>query len=205
MKMKKWILLVVIIGMLGWAVIDFMDSNENAANPIDNGEDVNDKETENDSNENNQDTENENGAEPPVGLDIGNKAPDFQLETLTGDIARLSEFQGSRVMINFWATWCPPCRAEMPDMQQFHQDKDVVILAINLADTEKSKDDIEKFADEYGITFPILLDEDLEVSNLYAIQPIPTTFMVDSEGIIQYKAFGAMNYDFMVQEFEKMN
>ncbi|GGA71984.1 peroxiredoxin family protein [Ornithinibacillus halotolerans] len=197
--MRKWILMVIVVGMLGWAIVDFIDSNRESANQFnivdaeDNGEQM--------------DTSNENreADESVIGLEVGNKAPDFQLQTLTGDTVKLSDFRGNRVMINFWATWCPPCRAEMPDMEKFHQDKDVVILAVNLTDTETSLEDVDKFSDEYKLTFPVLLDENLDVATLYMVQPIPTTYMVDSEGIISYKAFGAMNYDLMVQEFEKMD
>src|SRR5699024_302841 len=112
--------------------------------------------------------------------------------------------QGQRVMLNFWATWCPPCRAEMPDMQKFHEKKDVVILAINLLESERSKEDVENFIEEFGITFPVLLDTDMKVGNLYRIQPIPTSYMIDSDGHIQYKALGPLNYELMVQQFEKM-
>jgi peroxiredoxin len=186
--MKKWILIVIIIGMVGWAVLDFINSDRKAADQM-----VND------------DNEVSEGAEEPViGLEVGNMAPDFQLQTLTGDNVKLSDFRGNRVMLNFWATWCPPCRAEMPDMEKFHQDKDIVILAVNLADTEKSIGDVEDFSDEHKLTFPILMDTNLEVATLYMIQPIPTTYMIDSKGLISYKALGAMNYELMVQEFEKM-
>jgi peroxiredoxin len=192
--MKKWILFIVLIGMLGWAVFDFIESKNQTAKQLENTDEV-------------QETGAETSKEveePSIGLEIGNKAPEFQLQTLTGDHVKLSDFRGNRVMINYWATWCPPCRAEMPDMEKFHRDEDVVILAVNLTDTETSLTDVESFSDEYKLTFPILLDKNLDVSKLYMIQPIPTTFMVDSNGIIRYKAFGAMNYDLMVQEFEKM-
>jgi len=139
-----------------------------------------------------------------IGLQVGDMVPDFELATLDGDIIKLSEFLGQRVMLNFWATWCPPCRAEMPDMQKFHESKDIVILAVNLVGTESSKENVANFIEEFKITFPILLDTDMEVSNLYRIQPIPTSYMIDSSGRIQYKAFGALNYELMVQEFEKM-
>jgi len=193
--MKKWILLVVVLGMLGWAVLDFIDSNKESAEQIedvDQGKDGSKSEGDEETNE------------PVIGLEIGNRAPDFQLDTLTGDTVKLSDFRCNRVMINFWATWCPPCRAEMPDMEQFHQDKDIVILAVNLTDSEASVENVEKFSDEYKLTFPILMDTNLDVATLYMIQPIPTTYMVDSNGIVRYRAFGAMNYDLMVQEFEKM-
>ncbi|MDA3129861.1 peroxiredoxin family protein [Aliibacillus thermotolerans] len=196
--MKKWILLVVVIGMVGWAVYDFLDSNKKSAVHFENVEELQEVEAEA------TDEGVEENQKPVIGLEVGNKAPDFQLDTLSGDSVKLSDFRGHRVMINFWATWCPPCRAEMPDMEKFHQDKDIVILAVNLTNSESSVEDIENFADEYKLTFPVLMDPNLDVANLYAIQPIPTTYMVDSNGLISYKAYGAMNYDMMVQEFEKM-
>lgn len=203
-------ILVVVIGMLVWAVSDFFDSKENSAERFENAdgeeeiESIEEEEKiENSEEEGQIDNENKN-EEVVTGLDIGNMAPDFQLETLTGDKVKLSDFRGHRVMINFWATWCPPCRAEMPDMEKFHQDKEIVILAVNLTDTESSIKDVNKFADEYQLTFHILMDSNLDVSTLYHIHPIPTTYMIDSNGLISFKAFGAMNYDMMVQEFEKM-
>ena len=140
----------------------------------------------------------------PEGLDVGNLAPDFELTTLDGETVKLSDYRGNRVMINFWATWCPPCRAEMPDMQKLYENKDVEILAVNLTHTETNADDVDDFRGEYNLTFPILMDKTMEVSTDYQIRPIPTSFMVDSRGVIQYKAFGALNYDLMATELEKM-
>lgn len=191
--MKKAIIIVVMIGMLSWAIFDFLDTDEkNVAQSERTGEQEDSNEIE--------DTE-----EVEVGLYVGQQAPDFELQTLSGETVRLSDFRGKRVMVNFWATWCPPCRAEMPDMEKFYNAKDVEILAVNLTDTETSIGAIENFVDEFELTFPILLDSNLDVSFLYKIQPIPTTFMVDSSGIIRFHAFSALNYDLMVREFEKMN
>lgn len=192
--MKKGIVFVIVILMLGWAVFDFIDWDKDAENVDEVQKVEEDKEEE----------ESEKPEEIKVGLDIGNKAPDFELQTLSGDEVKLSDFQGKRVMINFWATWCPPCRAEMPDMEKFYQDKDIEVLAVNLTESENSLKDVEEFSNEFGLTFPILLDTELVAATLYAIKPIPTTYMVDSNGIIQYRAFGPLNYDLMVQEFEKM-
>src|SRR5699024_6402313 len=183
--MKKAIVILIVTGMLGWAIYDFVFASDEK---IEN-ESANDK---------------DEIAEVTIGLNVGNMAPDFQLQTLSGEQAKLSDYRGSRVMINFWATWCPPCRAEMPDMEKFYQEKDVEILAINLTDTESSIKQIKDFVSEYQLTFPILLDEVIEVANTYAIQPIPTSYMVDSYGIIQFKTFGPLNFEQMVQEFEKM-
>ena len=191
--MKKAIIIVVMIGMLSWAIFDFLDTDEKNVAQSERTEE------QEDSNEI-EDTE-----EVEVGLYVGQQAPDFELQTLSGETVRLSDFRGKRVMVNFWATWCPPCRAEMPDMEKFYNAKDVEILAVNLTDTETSIGAIENFVDEFELTFPILLDSNLDVSFLYKIQPIPTTFMVDSSGIIRFHAFSALNYDLMVREFEKMN
>src|SRR5699024_6220346 len=84
-----------------------------------------------------------------VGLEKGKRAPDFELETLEGGTVKLSDYRGKRVMLNFWASWCGPCRAEMPDMQTFHEDTEIVILAVNLTDTESSEKNIPNFVDEH--------------------------------------------------------
>lgn len=194
--MKKWILIVVVVGMLGYAVFDFWNSNKESADQFETVDEGQEMENENESNAGTE--------ELTIGLNVGNQAPDFELETLTGENVKLSDFRGKRVMINFWATWCPPCRAEMPDMEKFYHDKDVVVLAVNLTDTESSIDGIEDFTEEYNLTFPILMDTNLDVATLYGIQPLPTSYLVDSNGIVSNMAFGALNYDLMVQEFEKM-
>lgn len=200
--MKKVIIIVVIIGMVGWAVFDFVSKSSSTVTPKDRAE-----------NDHVNDVNNEvnSGTDSVVrkkqeGLRKGNLAPDFELTTLDGKSVKLSDFRGERVMLNFWATWCGPCRAEMPDMQKFHEDTDVVILAVNL--TMSKKGELEKvplFIEEYGITFNVLLDEANEVANLFQIKPIPTNFLINTDGTIHNVAYGALNYDLMVQEYEKMN
>ncbi|WP_249872618.1 peroxiredoxin family protein [Oceanobacillus saliphilus] len=140
-----------------------------------------------------------------TGTEIGNKAPDFELMTMAGETVKLSDFEGQRIMLNFWATWCPPCREEMPDMQKFYEDKEAIVLAINLTDMERNKNQVTQFVGENGLTFPILMDELGKVSTLYRISPIPTTYMIDSKGIIRHKAYGAMNYERMIADYEKMD
>lgn len=130
-----------------------------------------------------------------VGLEIGNTPPDFELKTLAGDTVKLSDYKGKKVMLNFWATWCPPCKAEMPDMEKFYEgNKDrVEILAVNMDTTN----DVKGFANEYGITFPILLDEKNEVNRDYGIVSIPTTFFIDENGVIKQKINGSMKLEDM--------
>ncbi|AXI08361.1 redoxin domain-containing protein [Oceanobacillus sp. 143] len=144
-------------------------------------------------------------ADDTVGTEIGNIAPDFEIQSLDGERVKLKDLRGKRVMLNFWATWCPPCRVEMPDMQKLHENEDIIVLAVNLTDSEMSQNDITTFVNEFGLTFPVGLDKSGEISKLYKINPIPTTFMIDSDGIIRFKLFGAMSYNMMTEELEKMD
>ncbi|GAA0601390.1 hypothetical protein GCM10009001_17660 [Virgibacillus siamensis] len=128
----------------------------------------------------------------------------FVLKTLEGKTVSLSDFRGKRVIVNFWATWCPPCRAEIPDFQKLYEKKDVKILAVNLTDTEKSKKDVSTFVKEFEMTFPVLMDVDSDVAEMYQVQAYPTSYIIDSSGHIQYRALGAMNYELMIQELAKI-
>ena len=143
--------------------------------------------------------------DPPLkGLTIGNTPPDFELMTLDEEKIKLSDFKGKKVILNFWATWCPPCRAEMPHMENFYKKKakdlNVEIIAVNLTSAEKGLNKIEKvekFIDEYQLTFPIPLDTYGEVGNTYRIIPIPTSYIIDSNGVIQQKIVGPMDEKMM--------
>jgi len=141
-------------------------------------------------------------AEIETGIEIGDKAPDFTLSTLDGEEVQLSDFEGEEILLNFWATWCPPCREEMPDIQKFYDQHDVTVLAVNLTDTEMNKENVNVFIEEFEFTFPILMDEEAEISNLYRVNPIPVSYMLDSDGVIQHKAYGPMDYETMVEKLE---
>ena len=108
-------------------------------------------------------------------------------------------------MLNFWATWCPPCRAEMPDMESFYQAEDVTILAVNMTASEKNEIVVDEFVDELELTFPILMDRESEVVDAYQVQAYPTSYMIDSNGRIQFITSGAMNYDQMLQQLNRMD
>lgn len=149
-------------------------------------------------------SEEESPAVPQVGLGQDDLAPDFSLSLISGEEVTLSDYLGKKVILNFWATWCPPCRAEMPDMQAFYEqaDEEVEILAVNLTKSEQSIEDIESFLTELGITFPILLDEESDIAAMYQAIAIPTTYFIDTKGTIQGKWIGPMNYDLMVKQIE---
>lgn len=122
----------------------------------------------------------------------GQKAPDFKLKTLDNKEVSLSDFKGKPVVINFWASWCPPCRLEMPDLNQFAADyKDkVAVLGINIAFNDKDAD-MRKFVADSKLVFPTLLDTDGKATTAYKIGPIPTTIFVDKDGVIQNTLIGA--------------
>jgi peroxiredoxin len=143
-----------------------------------------------------------------VGIEEGKIAPDFELKTIGGKTIKLSELKGKKVILNFWATWCPPCKTEMPHMQSFYEEaagSDIEVLAVNLTAGEKNQQVVETFADEYGISFPILLDEDGQTSGMYRVVTIPTTYMIDSNGIIQEKIVGPMNKEMMNKLVNRIN
>ena len=119
-------------------------------------------------------------------------APDFTLKNINGENITLSDYRGQPVLINLWATWCPPCRAEMPDMQQAYErynEQGFTILAIN-ATNQDNLSAVEDFILEHELTFPVLLDTQGDVSRLYQLRSLPTSFFVDAEGIIQEVIIG---------------
>jgi peroxiredoxin len=119
-------------------------------------------------------------------------APDFHLTTLNGESYTLSELRGAPVLINFWASWCPPCRSEMPAIQRVYdefQDQGFTVLAVNTTYQDNLGDAIT-FAQIRKLTFPILLDRDASVANLYEVRSLPTTFFVDPQGIISEVVVG---------------
>ncbi|AOC56624.1 MULTISPECIES: TlpA family protein disulfide reductase [Bacillus] len=122
--------------------------------------------------------------EPAIGLEKGDQAPDFELKTLDGQTASLSDYQGKKVLVNFWATWCKPCRTEMPDLNAIRSEYDQVeVLAVNLTTTEKSVDHVAAFADELKLSFPILLDQK-GIQARYQVLSYPTTYILDEKGRI---------------------
>lgn len=123
---------------------------------------------------------------------VGAPAPDFSLETPDGETYRLSDFRGQVVLLNFWATWCAPCRIEMPAIQARYEglrDQGFAVLAV---DFDEPADLVRAFGEELGLTFPLLLDPGARIQQTYRIRGYPTTFFVDREGVIQIQHIGVM-------------
>ena len=134
-----------------------------------------------------------------LGFEIPNQsfpAPDFTLKNPEGEDIKLSDLQGKVVFLNFWATWCPPCRAEMPSMEKIYahyKDKDFTILAVNLQ--EKSAQ-VKDFIKKNKYSFPVVLDTDGRVGGgMYMVQGIPTTYLVDKDGGILARLVGTREWD----------
>ncbi len=122
-----------------------------------------------------------------TGLDIGDLAPSFTLETADGDALSLQDHVGDVVLLNFWATWCVPCRVEMPLLESMYaanKGSGFVVLAVNF---DESRDLVTGFGEELGLTFPLLLDPGGEVQDLYRVRGYPTSVVLDREGrIVNY-------------------
>ncbi|MDA2382430.1 redoxin domain-containing protein [Bacillus cereus] len=142
------------------------------------------------------------------GIEIGKSAPDFELTKLDGTNVKLSDLKGKKVILNFWATWCGPCQQEMPDMEAFYKEnkENVEILAINYTPSEKGggEEKVSNFAKEKGITFPILLDKNIDVTTAYKVITIPTSYFIDTKGVIQDKFIGPMTQKEMEKRVAKL-
>ncbi len=122
-------------------------------------------------------------------------APDFGLPSLAGPMIRLSDHQGKVMLLNFWATWCPPCRAEMPSMEKLYQayrDRGLVILAIS--SDVGGKLVVEPYVQERGLTFPVLLDPEGEVFAQYGVRGLPTSYLLDRRGRVFSADVGARDW-----------
>jgi peroxiredoxin len=119
-------------------------------------------------------------------------APDFDLTTRSGEAVKLSGLRGSVVILNVWATWCPPCRAEMPALERLHRDykdRGLVVLSVN-AINQDTLAALDAFASENALTFPIALDNQGAVQRLYLVRSLPSTFFIGRDGIIREVVIG---------------
>lgn len=128
--------------------------------------------------------------QPPVEPKVGFSAPDFKLATPDGKSVALSDFAGRPVLLNFWATWCVPCRAELPMLEEVYKEQApdrLVVLGVDLRDPPAPVNDV---ATELGLTFPLALDRDSSVTERYQVLGLPASFFIDSHGVIRSIKFG---------------
>lgn len=144
-----------------------------------------------------------------IGLEKGQFAPDFTLYNIQGEPLTLSDLRGKRVVLNFWATWCPPCEAEMPHMQKYYEKyretDNVEIVGVNMTYYKEKVERVEQFLKSYDITFPIVLEMEESVSRQYEILTLPSTFMIDTEGKIQKTIVGPLDLDTLRENVTQLN
>ena len=137
---------------------------------------------------------------PESAPQVGELAPDFQLPDLKGKAVYLSDFHGSPILVNFWATWCAPCQSEMPYIQAVYEEwsgRGLVVLTIDIGESSSQARD---FMESNRLTFPVLLDSDGKVAERYNVRGIPTTIFIDTEGIIQVMKIGAFPSKAAIEE-----
>lgn len=142
----------------------------------------------------------ENLTEAPL---AGYLAPDFTLTSTQGETIRLTELQGQPVVLNFWATWCPPCRAEMPELEASSQEFRgfVTFLGVDQGEDDQT---VAKFGQEFQISYPLLIDSDSQVNNLYGIRALPTTIFIDANGVVREVYSGILNQAILQSKLEQM-
>lgn len=131
--------------------------------------------------------------QPEERAEVGYTAPDFSVELLTGETVKLSDYRGKAVLLNFWATWCPPCVSEMPDIQKISEafSGDLVVIAVNLSE---QKNKVNGFISEKKYTFNVGLDVDASIQAKYPTEYIPYTIIIDANGVITKTHIGANSY-----------
>ncbi|NEW08605.1 TlpA family protein disulfide reductase [Paenibacillus sp. SYP-B3998] len=136
---------------------------------------------------------------------VGYQAPSISLTGLDGNPYTLEELGDKPIVVNFWASWCGPCKLEAPELVRLYgkYKDEIEIYAVNVT-TSDTIEDAQDFAEEYGINFPILLDVDGEVSRKYQIKPIPTTFFINKDGVIMEKLYGVADPSSLENKFKQL-
>lgn len=141
------------------------------------------------------------GAAKGSGPEVGKPAPEFTLQDINGKVVHLSDFRGRPVLINFWATWCIPCRQEFPVLVKKYNDASgsLVILGV---DIQENIDDVRKFVKEFQVTYPVVIDQNGDVVRAYRLVGVPSSFFVDASGILRDEYFGPLSAAKLEQKFQ---
>lgn len=198
--MKKILFSLAIVLMVGGAIYTVNNYNKTTS-----PSNYDTKDTQSSSNKSNTNSSSNKPTAEPVGINqdsIKMKATDFKLKDLNSNELSLSDLRGKKVFLNFWATWCPPCKAEMPEIEKLYQEtknSDLVILAVDIGEPLS---DVKTFIDQNNYNFKVLLDSNQKVAAQYGISAIPTSFFIDKEGNIISKHTGPMN-TYQMKEYIK--
>jgi cytochrome c biogenesis protein CcmG/thiol:disulfide interchange protein DsbE len=154
------------------------------------------------------------GAQPglPAVAETNRPAPEFALPGLNGETIRLSDYRGKVVLVNFWGTWCQPCKEETPALQAVYsklRDQGLVIVGVDLRNQERAGAEgdanVRGFVNQYGVTYPIALDVNGDIARAYQIYPIPTSFFVDRSGAIRYMSVSKVTAEEVETLFARLN
>lgn len=145
-----------------------------------------------------------NGKSVKYGAEVGNLVYDYEMkDIITGKQVKMSDYRGKKVFLNFWASWCPPCKEEAPVLQRFSEEQDdVVVLGVNVTTDEKIPGDEKKFIEKYGLTFTNVYTQD-EMFNSFFIPSFPTSYIIDEDGIILEQLIGGVTDKFLENKFSK--
>ena len=147
--------------------------------------------------------------------EVSYAAPPINLRTLDGSMFNLEQYRGKVVLVNFWATWCEPCKKETPDLQAAYErlaDQGFVIVGVDLFDgetkagvsAEQAEAKVRQFGEQYGVTYPIALDETGSVAQAYKIYPIPVSYFIDREGTVRFVRIGGLTTEEVEELFRKL-
>ncbi|WNC17204.1 thiol-disulfide oxidoreductase ResA [Brevibacillus brevis] len=140
----------------------------------------------------------------PNAVKVGSAAPNFSLQQLNGPEMALGDLKGKGVVLNFWGTWCEPCKKELPALQQQYnqfKDKGLVVIGVNIGESPVA---VEPFVKQFGVNFPILLDSDSQITKLYRIGPIPTTYFISPDGDVEEIFIGQLNEAMIAEKVTKI-
>lgn len=142
------------------------------------------------------------GADRGNGPGLGKPAPEFSLLGLDGTVLRLSDLRGKIVLVNFWATWCVPCRKEFPELVKAYEENkgDVVVVGVDL---QENVDQVRAFAEDFGARFPIVIDEKGEVADAYRVLGLPSSYFIDRDGVLRGQYFGAMTSSIIAERLQE--